>query len=29
MLYIGAPEEMFAGYGGEFLYPIIEDLYIL
>ena len=28
MLYVGAPEEMFAGYGGEFFHPIIDDLYI-
>ena len=28
MLYVGAPEEMFAGYGGEFFHPIIDNLYI-
>lgn len=28
MLYIGAPEEMFAGYGGELFHPITDDLFI-
>ena len=28
MFYVGAPEEMFAGYGGELFYPLIQDLYV-
>ena len=28
MLYIGAPEKMFAGYGGELFYPLVKDLYV-